>query len=76
MELRLNIGTLLRQRHLTTADLAARAKISRTTAMSLAGGWQQRIDLDVIARVAAALGVGPLALFEEVPRDPDGDAPP
>jgi transcriptional regulator with XRE-family HTH domain len=72
MELRLRIGAILRQQKMTTSQLAERAGISRTTANALAGGFQRRVDFEVIRRVADALGVRPLELFEEV--EPDANS--
>jgi DNA-binding Xre family transcriptional regulator len=70
MELKLKIGQLLRERNMTVTELAARAGIARATARSLAGGFQDRVDLPVLQKVADALGVRPLELFEEVEDTP------
>ena len=65
MRLKLRIGALLRARNMTAADLAAQAGISRTTANAIAGGFQRRVDFEVIEKIAKALDVRPLELFEE-----------
>ncbi|NJP06685.1 MAG: helix-turn-helix transcriptional regulator [Chloroflexaceae bacterium] len=70
IQLRLRIGEILRERGISTRDLADRASIAVATARALALGENERVDMPVIERVAAALNVRPLELFKEIE---DGD---
>lgn len=52
-------GRLMRQKGLTPAELAAQAGLSHNTALALYRGMSTRIDLPVLDRVCAVLGVQP-----------------
>ncbi len=66
IRLRLRVGDVLRRRGMTARELADQAGIAVATARALALGENERIDMPVIERVAAALKVRPMELFEEV----------
>lgn len=66
MYIRLRVGTLMRERGMTVPQLAEQAGIAINTARSLYRGVNERVDFVVLERVAKALGVRPLELFEEV----------
>jgi transcriptional regulator with XRE-family HTH domain len=66
VRLRLRIGEVLQERGVSTRDLADKAGIAVATARALALGENERVDMPVIDRVAAALNVRPLELFKEV----------
>jgi DNA-binding Xre family transcriptional regulator len=65
MRLKLRVGVLMRERGMTVADLARDAGIATNTARALARGMNTRLDLDVLTKVAAALKVRPMEIFEE-----------
>jgi transcriptional regulator with XRE-family HTH domain len=66
MQLKLRVGALMKERQLTVNQLAELANIAPNTARALYRGVNERVDLAVLERVAKALGVRPLELFEEV----------
>lgn len=65
MRLKLRVGTLMKERGLTVAELAKKAEVAPNTARALQRGVNTRLDLDVLTRIAAALGVRPMEIFEE-----------
>jgi DNA-binding Xre family transcriptional regulator len=70
MYLRLRIGTLARERNISEHDLWKSTGLARNTVRSLMRGVNTRVDLIVLERIATALGVRPLELFEEVEGQP------
>ena len=60
------IGDLARQRDLNVQELARKAKVSYGTAHGLYTGVSKRIDLEVLDKMCAALGVQPGDLFVRV----------
>lgn len=66
MRLRLRVGAVMRERGVSVAELAKSADIATNTARALYRGVNERVDLVVLGRVAAALGARPIELFEEV----------
>ncbi len=64
MKLKLKIGQLMIERGMKVSELAKKAEITEKTARDLMRGVQERIDLPIMARVADALKVSPLQLFE------------
>ncbi len=65
MRLKLRVGALMTEREMTEKQLSERAKIARNTARSLQRGTNTRVDLQVLEKVATALAVPPLELFEQ-----------
>lgn len=65
MRLKLRVGTLMRERDMSVADLAERAGVATNTARALSRGVNTRLDLDVLTKIARALNVRPMELFEE-----------
>lgn len=65
MRLKLKIGALMRDKNMRVSELAKAAGITEKTARDLMRGVQTRVDLPILERVATALGVRPLELFEE-----------
>lgn len=70
MYLRLRVGSIMRERGLTVAQLAELADIAPNTARALSRGINERVDFVVLGKVARALGVRPLELLEEVEGEP------
>jgi putative transcriptional regulator len=69
MRLRLRIGDLMREEGISIKELAEKADIAPNTARGFYHGITIRVDLPLLDRVAQALGVPPLELFEQVPDD-------
>jgi DNA-binding Xre family transcriptional regulator len=65
MRLKLKVGALMKERGMTVADLAKKADVATNTARALQRGVNTRLDLDVLTRIAAALEVRPMEIFEE-----------
>ncbi|HEU4329294.1 MAG TPA: helix-turn-helix transcriptional regulator [Roseiflexaceae bacterium] len=65
MKVRLRVGELMKERGMSIQDLADQAGIAYNTARGMYHGITTRIDLPVLERVAEALGVPPLDLFEQ-----------
>lgn len=65
MRLKLRVGALMRERNMSVADLAEKAGVATNTARALQRGVNTRLDVDVLSKIAKALGVRPLELFEE-----------
>lgn len=63
--MKLKVGALMKERNMTVAQLADKADVAVNTARSLQRGVNTRLDVDVLTRIAAALEVRPLELFEE-----------
>lgn len=70
MRLRLRIGALMKERGMTEKDMHDATKLARNTVRALMRGQVARVDLATMERVAGALGVRPLELFEEVDGQP------
>jgi putative transcriptional regulator len=77
MYLRLRLGRLMKDRGISEAGLSKQAGVARNTVRSLARNANTRVDFEVIEKIAAAMGVRPLELFEETetPRGPLVAAP-
>lgn len=75
MRLRLRVGATMRERGMSIADLAKAADIAPNTARALYRGVNERVDLVVLSKVAAALGVRPIELFEETEEQPGQKRP-
>lgn len=69
MKTRLRVGKILREKNMKPSQLADRAGIAPNTALNLSRGAVTRVDLPVLDRVAKALGVRVVDLFEEVEDD-------
>lgn len=63
--LRLQIRELRRARGLSQGELAERAGVGRVTVNRIESGRQRRVDLDVLEKLAAVLGVAPGLLIAE-----------
>lgn len=74
MRLRLRVGAVMRERGVSIADLAKAADIAPNTARALYRGVNDRVDLVVLGKVAAALGVRPIELLEEAEGAPGQSA--
>jgi transcriptional regulator with XRE-family HTH domain len=55
----------MRQKGLSVKELAERADITRTTARTYFHDITYRVDLEILGRIATALEVRPIELFEE-----------
>lgn len=66
------LGAVMREKGVKEGELAEKAKVRRNTVRALARDANTRIDLIVVEKIAAALGVRPMDLFEETeePRGP------
>lgn len=79
MGLRLRVGTVMKQKGITVSGLKAfskKAGIAMGTARNLYFEATIRADMPVIEKVAKALGVSPLELFEEMPDVEEGNSRP
>lgn len=65
--LRLRLAELRQARGLNQTQLAELAGVRRATVNELEAGKRQRIDLDILERLANALGVEPGAIIEREP---------
>lgn len=63
MALVIRLRPLRKQAGLTQDELAKRANVTQSTISALELGKTTRVDLPILERVAAALGVSPLALL-------------
>jgi putative transcriptional regulator len=72
MRIKSKLGALMREKGIKEGELAEKAGVRRNTVRSLARDANTRIDLIVVEKIAGALGVRPMELFEEVetPRGP------
>lgn len=72
MRIKIRLAAIMKDRNVTEAQLAERAGVARNTVRSLARDANTRVDLLVVERIAAALGVRPMELMEETeqPRGP------
>lgn len=61
---RLRLQELRAARNLTQSALAEAAGVRRATIVEIEGGKASRVSLDVLERLAVALGVDPGDLFE------------
>ena len=66
MIIKLRVGALMKAQKMSVDQLSKAAHITSNTARALSRGVNERVDFAVIERVAKALGVRPLELFEEV----------
>jgi DNA-binding Xre family transcriptional regulator len=69
MKLRLRVGKLMKEKGVSIKELAERADIAQNTARGLYYGITTRIDLPILDRVAKALEVSQLDLFELTEED-------
>lgn len=60
---RLKIGELLKERNISVAQFTKKAHIAPYTARMLAKGYSDGIELNTIAKVCAALEIGPGEIF-------------
>jgi DNA-binding Xre family transcriptional regulator len=72
MRVKSRLGAVMREKGIKEGELAAAAGVRRNTVRGLARDSNTRIDLIVVEKIAAALGVRPMELFEETddPRGP------
>lgn len=72
MRLKSRLAAVMREKNIKEGELAEKAKVRRNTVRALARDANTRIDLIVVEKIAAALGVRPMELFEETeaPRGP------
>jgi transcriptional regulator with XRE-family HTH domain len=66
--LRFHIRDLRTARQWSQAQLAEKAGVRQATISGLETGQTRRVDLDVLERIGAALGVDPASLLVSVPR--------
>ena len=71
MRVKSKLAAVMREKGIKEGELAARADVRRNTVRGLMRDANTRIDLIVIEKIAAALGVRPLDLLEET-EDPRG----
>ena len=62
--LKLRVGALMKARGISEKDMHDRTKLARNTIRSLMRGSNTRVDLAVLEKIAAELGVSPMELFE------------
>ncbi len=62
---RLRVGEIRKAKGLTQAALAELADVRRATIAEMEGGKTSRVDLNVLGRIAAALGVDAALLVEQ-----------
>lgn len=65
MRIKSKLGAVMREKGIKEGELAEKAKVRRNTVRALARDANTRIDLVVIEKIAAALGMRPLELLEE-----------
>jgi putative transcriptional regulator len=70
MRLRLRVGSLMKERGMSEKDMHDATGLARNTIRSLQRGVSVRVDLLTMEKIAVALGVRPLELFEEVDGQP------
>jgi DNA-binding Xre family transcriptional regulator len=72
MRVKSKLGAVMREKGIKEGELAELAKVRRNTVRGLMRDANTRIDLIVVEKIAAALGVRPMELFEETeePRGP------
>ena len=75
MYLRLRIGALMKERGITEREMSERTTLARNTVRSLMRGLNTRVDLVVLEKIAAELGVRPMELFEETEERPGRRVP-
>lgn len=75
MIIKLRVGALMKEQKMTVDQLSKAAHITPNTARALSRGVNERVDFAVIERVAKALGVRPLELFEEVDEERGNSTP-
>lgn len=77
MRIKSRLAALMREKDIKEGELAEKANVRRNTVRALARDANTRIDLVVVEKIAAALGVRPLELLEETeePRGPRVPAP-
>ena len=64
--LKLRIGKVMEEKNMSAARLSDAAGVSLITARQLAGGYQSQVVLNTLNKVADALNVSPIELFEVV----------
>lgn len=65
MRVKSRLGAVMREKGIKEGELALKAGVRRNTVRGLARDANTRIDLIVVEKIAAALGVRPMELFEE-----------
>ena len=72
MYLRLRVGKLMKEKNISEKQLHDATGVARNTIRSLARNANTRVDFEVLERLAVALEVRPIELFEETetPRGP------
>lgn len=70
MQLRIKIGALMKERGMSEKDMHDKTGLARNTVRALMRGSVARVDLVTLEKIAVALGVRPLELFEEVEGQP------
>lgn len=68
------IGDVAREKGINVQELATRAKVAYGTAHGLYTGASKRVDLDVLDKICAALGVQPGDVFTRVEGKEDPSA--
>ncbi len=63
MTVRLTVPELLKQKGMSTAEFAEKAKLTYNQALALKRGSYSRLDLVTLGRICEALGVQPGELF-------------
>jgi putative transcriptional regulator len=69
---RLRVHDIVKERGMTTSELAQKTGLTFNTASALARGIYDRIGLDTIARLCDGLKVQPGELFVYTPDDEEG----
>lgn len=65
MRVKSRLAAVMREKNINERVLSERAGVRRNTVRALARDANTRIDLIVVEKIAAALGVRPMELFEE-----------
>jgi len=63
MTVRLTVPDILKQKGMTTAEFAEKAKLTYNQALAIRRGSYSRLDLNTLGRICDALGVQPGELF-------------
>lgn len=72
MRIKVRLAALMKERNMNENELNKRTGVARNTIRAMARDANTRVDFEVVEKIAAALGVRPLELFEETetPRGP------
>lgn len=70
LKLKLRVGDLMRERDITERDMWLKTKVARGSVRSMMRGTNTRVDIKTLEKIADALDVRPMELFEEIEGEP------